>query len=392
VLSATVSKSGEDKIELTLTQVIPPCAWPSDTDTVKWIKLRSKLLSDFYGRDVYHLAGVALPPEYNNPSAARREWPVVYVIPGYGGRFDDRHGGAADYAHTLATPGVPDGAPNAVYVVLDPESPLGHHGFVDSPNNGPRGTALVTELIPHLEKEFRLVAKPEARLLTGHSSGAWTSLWLQLNHAEVFGGCWASAPDPVDFSAFQLTDLYSDASVYESSTGEATGSFRRPKNTQGEMMVLMTVRQEAQMEHALDPTGGSGQQWAAWDAMFSPRDEATGMPQPMFDGVTGAIDKSIFNNWSHFDIAKLVTGNWNKYGPVMIDKVHLACGEWDSFYLNRAVERFKQKVDALRDDAPGSGYIILVPRATHETLLGVVGTRFNTEMREHLIKNGLQEP
>ena len=115
------------------------------------------------------------------------------------------------------------------------------------------------------------------------------------------------------------------------------------------------------------------------------------MPMRMSDGVRGESDKAVVNNWARFDIAKMVTGDWSKYGPVMINEVHLACGEWDSYYLNRAVEAFKAKVDALRGDAPGSGYIILVPKATHETLLGVVGTRFNTEMRQHLIDHGLQD-
>jgi hypothetical protein len=390
-VKAIVSATAEERVELKLTHIIQPHEWPQDTDTVKWMKLRSTLLSDFYGRDVYHLAGVALPPEYNDPNATRKQWPAVYVIPGYGGRFDDRHDGGADYAHMLASPGVADVAPYGVHIVLDPESPLGHHGFVDSPNHGPRGTALVTELIPHLEKEFRLVAKPEARLLTGHSSGAWSSLWLQLNHPNVFGGCWASAPDPVDFSAFQMADIYNDVSMYADAHGDTTPSYRRLKNSKGETVVLMTVRQEGQMEHGIDPQGGSGQQWDAWEAMFSPRDEKTGMPRPLFDGVTGAIDQSVAQQWSKFDIARLVADHWDRYGPVMVNNVHLACGEWDSYFLNRAVERLKEKIDALRGDATGDGYIVLIPNATHETLPRAIGPRFNTEMREHFIKHGLQD-
>ena len=101
----------------------------------------------------------------------------------------------------------------AVHIVVDPESPLGHHGFVDSPNHGPRGTAFVTELIPHLEKTFSLRRRPAARIVTGHSSGAWSSLWLVLRWPGRFGACWASSPDPLDFSAFQLTDLYREKSV-----------------------------------------------------------------------------------------------------------------------------------------------------------------------------------
>jgi hypothetical protein len=391
VVEATVSSTSEDHITLTLANVIKPRKVQQDTDTVKWIRMRSDLLSDFYGRDVYHLAGVALPSAYNDPDSKRTHWPTVYVIPGYGGRFDDRHEGAADYAQTLAHPGVPDIAPNAVYVVLDPESPLGHHGFVDSPSNGPRATALVKELIPHLEKEFRLVAKPEARIITGHSSGGWTSLWLALTYPQVFGACWSSAPDPVDFSAFQMTDLYHDQSMYVDAQGNDTPSFRRPANSDGDMATLMTVRQEARTEHALNPDGGSGQQWDAWEAMFSPRDSVTGMPKPMFDATTGAIDQEVVSEWAKHDIARLVTENWDQYGPIMTNNVRLACGEWDSFFLNRAVERLKTKTDGLRGEQSGDGYILLVPRATHETLPRSIGVRWNGEMRTYLIELGLQD-
>lgn len=392
VLEATVSASSDDHVTLTLSNVIQPRQAPKDTDTVKWIRLRSDLLSEFYGRDVYHLAGVALPPAYNDPASKRTHWPALYVIPGYGGRFDDKHDGAADYAQTLAHPAVAGIAPYAVYVVLDPESPLGHHGFVDSPCNGPCGTALVKELIPHLEKEFRLVSKTEARIVTGHSSGGWTSLWLALSHPETFGACWSSAPDPVDFSAFQMTDLYHDASMFDDAEGNPTPSFRRPANSSGEMLTLMTVRQEVQTEHALNPTGGSGQQWDAWEAMFSPRDPATGMPRPMFDGITGKIDHNVVNDWANHDIAKLVTEHWDQYGSIMNNNIRLACGEWDSFFLNRAVEQLKAKTDKLRGDPRGGeGYILLVERATHETLPRKIGAQWNSEMRKYLIDRGLQD-
>ena len=102
----------------------------------------------------------------------------------------------------------------AIWIVLDPEDRLGHHGFVDSDNFGPRSTALVEEFIPWLERRFRLVSSPKARFLTGHSSGGWSSLWLQLNHPEFFGGCFSSAPDPVDVTAFETVDLTSDQTLF----------------------------------------------------------------------------------------------------------------------------------------------------------------------------------
>ena len=109
----------------------------------------------------------------------------------------------------------------------------------------------------------------------------------------------------------------------------------------------MTVRQECLMEHAIDPSGGSGGQWDAWEAMFSPRDPATGRPRPMFDARSGAIDRAVVEAWSRFDIARLVTGDWERFGPILRGRVRLACGAQDSFYLNRAVERLREKAAQL---------------------------------------------
>ncbi|MCZ6835261.1 MAG: alpha/beta hydrolase-fold protein, partial [Planctomycetota bacterium] len=399
VVEVELTRGDDDVIELTLVNRIPPRKRPqSEHENLVWVEFKSELLSDFYGRDIHHRAGVALPLPYLNKDHPRQEWPAIYVIPGYGGR----EGSASDYALMFRQKGVEDIAPMGVTIVLDPESPLGHHGFVDSPNHGPRGQALVTELIPYLEKRFRLVARPEARIVTGHSSGGWSSLWLQLRRPETFGACWSTAPDPVDFSAFQMTDLYVDENIYVNSNGEPTPSMRRLSGPRGQSEVMMTVCQEGLMEWALHPEGGSGQQWDAWEAMFSPPgppgppgsppgNPDLNFPVAMFDPQTGKIDKAVVEHWRAFDITHMVESDWATYGPIVNDNVRLMCGEQDSYYLNRAVQRFKAMVEAKRENEDGAGYVMLVPFADHGTLREFVFQRINEEMRTHLRKHGLHD-
>jgi Putative esterase len=252
----------------------------------------------------------------------------------------------------------------------------------------------VRELIPHLEERFRLIPRPEARLLTGHSSGGWSSLWLQLRWPEVFGGAWSSAPDPIDFRAFQRTDLYLDGSLYKDEGGEPTPSYRSVVGPGGETEVLMTAAEECGMEYAMHPLGGSGQQWDTWEAMFSPRDEATGFPVPMFDARTGAIDRELVEtHWSRWDIARLVAADWERYGPILQQRVRLACGTLDSFYLERAVAGVKELVEARAEEDggwQGEGFIRLVEGATHFDLLDQLYPLWDETMREHLIEHGLQ--
>jgi hypothetical protein len=393
VVEVNVSALRDDTIDLTLKNVVSPPPPPRREFTnLKWVTLRSDLLSAFYGRDVFHRAGVALPKGYHIPQYPRRQWPTFYVIPGFGGRDD----GALDYAQMLMTEGVEEIAPIVVYVVLDPECALGHHGFCDSANNGPRGEALVKELIPHLEAQFRLIARPEARIVTGHSSGGWSSLWLQLNYPDVFGACWSSAPDPVDFSAFQMTDLYRDGNMFTMPEGGETPAYRALLSEQeleaGVSDVPMTVRQEAGMERAIDPDGRSGQQWDAWEAMFSPRDDKTMLPRPMFDAATGKIHQDVVEHWQRYDMAKLLEREWNRLGPVMLERVRLTVGDEDSFYLERAVMKLRDKVEALRTQhttPAGDGYIRIVPRENHNTLEPKQFMRWNEERRAYLKKHGL---
>lgn len=392
--SAEFTLDGSERVELSIDRAIEEPK-PEARPNLRWIEFRSELLSKALGTEVRHRAGVVLPKDYDNLKAKRRHWPVVYVIPGFGGNHLD----AERIAAMMAAPRSEEVLPQAVHVVLDPDGPLGHHGFVDGPNVGPRGTALVTEFIPHLESRLRIVAKPEARVVTGHSSGGWSSLWLQLNFPETFGACFASAPDPVDFSRFQTTDLYADPNLFTDAEGKETPSYREPLGPV-EDRVRMTVREEIGIEEVLGPRGDSGEQWDAWAAMFSSRDPATRLPRRAWDPATGAIDRAtIEEDWSRFDIARRVAADWPRHDPIFAGKIRLLCGDRDSFYLERAVRSLRETIDALRKrgaerglaPAAGPGYIELIRDAGHGEAAATAALRWGREMREHFRRNGLGE-
>ena len=78
----------------------------------------------------------------------------------------------------------------------------------------------------HLDATFAALADPRARLLNGHSSGGWSSLWLQVTYPEFFGGTWSTSPDPVDFRDFQRINVYSPG---ENMFRDAEGKPRAPQ-------------------------------------------------------------------------------------------------------------------------------------------------------------------
>jgi hypothetical protein len=379
----------EEAIDIPLSQIVGERTLPEGPANLRYVSLRSEMLSEFYGRDVFHRAGVALPNGYDDSNHPRQEWSAIYVVPGFGGRED----GALGYAEMINVAN-DDLYPHAVYIVLDPDAPLGHHGFCDSENNGPRGTALIKEFIPYLEAQFRIVPRAEGRLLYGHSSGGWSALWLQLNWPEVFGGCWSSGPDPIDFSAFQYSNLYQDANLFTYAPavpGNETPSYR-VVDFEGRDVVHMTVRQEAAMEYVIDPYGGSGQQWDAWEAMWSPRDDSSGLPVPMFDPQTGAISRSAVEAWRKHDIFLKVRDEWEKLKPVLESKVRILCGEFDNYYLDRAVRRFKAMVEERSaGNWSGPGYVEIIQFAAHGSVVDIATPRIHEEMRQHLIACGLHD-
>jgi pimeloyl-ACP methyl ester carboxylesterase len=342
-----------------------------ETDRVKEVVVESKLLTRFYGRPTAMRAGVVLPEGFASADPARR-YPVVYVIPGFGGR----HYQAPLYARLYSTMRVP-----AVVVVLDPDGPLGHHVFADSANNGPRGRALVTELIPAIEKDprFRILGTARTRLVAGHSSGGWSSLWLQITYPDMFGGVWSTSPDPVDFRQFQTVDLYAPgANLFTYPDGAP-----RPLGRRGDTPFLF-----ARPFSDRDDVLGRGDQLTAFEGVFSPR-LPDGHPRPLWDRFTGAIDPETARAWRRYDIRLVLENDWKKLGPTLAGKLHVYTGAKDTFYLEGAVENLKASLAALGSDAA----VEVVPGKDHGTLLdAAMRERLGREMDAALVRAGVPAP
>lgn len=314
----------------------------SDSDQIKYVKLRSHLLSNFHHRDVYLRCAVKLPEGYDEDP--KRRYPTIYEIPGFGGTLED----ARFYLRfdLFAVRGL-----EIVRVFLDPECPTGHDVFADSANNGPVGTALVEELIPHLEKTFRLIPETGARYVTGLSSGGWASLWLQVTYPDVFGGVWSLSPDPIDFTAFQWVDLYApDANMYFKPDGSLIPASR------DEGAGVIYTKNMCQMESVL----GRGGQFQSFEAVFSPRG-ADGKPEQLWDRKTGAVNPKVAQAWRKYDIRLVLESNWSELAPKLAGKLTIIAGDADTFYLERAVKKVKDVLAKLGSDAN----VVIVPGATH---------------------------
>jgi pimeloyl-ACP methyl ester carboxylesterase len=336
-----------------------------ETGDIKLVAIESKLLSAFHGRPITMRAAVILPRLFAQESS--KHYPVIYEIPGFGGSH------AAAFYQAARKPTDVAGTP-MLFVVLDPSCRLGHHVFADSDNNGPWGQALTEELIPFIENKFRAIGTPAARFVTGHSSGGWSSLWLQVRYPDFFGGVWSTSPDPIDFRDFQRINLYSsNANMFFDEAGK-----RRPLARMSGKPVLFFQRFSS-----METVMGHGGQLESFEAVFSPRGP-DGKPRRLWNRQTGKVDPEVARSWQRYDIRLVLEQNWPALAPRLAGKLHVYTGSEDTFYLEGAVALLKDSLHRLGSDA----VVEIIPGKDHGNLLDAsTRQRMAREMAEQFQKN-----
>ena len=323
----------------------PPRAAPSTKPRLEPFTLRSELLSAFAGTDVSFETMVMTPADYD-PACG---WAVHYVVHGFGSSALETGVGyvgdiLARHAERKARP--------LVRVFLDANHPLGHHVFADSASMGPWSTALVQELLPAIEARYGAIAEPSARFVSGHSSGGWSSLWLEVEHPEVFGGAWSLSPDPVDFRDFVNVDLHRFDNMYRDPEGNPI-----PVERAGPTVVA-TLEEFVRRELRDEPVGN--RIFYSFDAVFSPRG-SDGQPRLVFDRDTGRIDREVAEAWRRYDISAKLRREWPRLEPLLRGKLHVIVGLEDTYYLERSVRLLADELAALGSDAE----ILFVPDRDH---------------------------
>jgi hypothetical protein len=318
-------------VRLELTRIVPPEQLPADDEYIKYVRIQSNLLTAFHKRPIYLRAAVILPRDYG--TEINRRYALRIHIGGYGTRFTAVRrlmaAGSEFRRIWLAAD-----TPRMIYLQLDGDGPFGDPYQINSDNNGPYGDAITRELIPYVERTFRAVSQPFARMLDGQSTGGWVSLALKIFYPDYFNAVWSSCPDGVDLRGFQLINIYKDDNAYVDDRG-----VERPSKRDLNGNVEFTIRRECQMENVIglgDSWAMSGQQWGAWNAVYGPRG-ADSRPVPLWDPKTGKIDKSVVPHWKKYDLRMIMEENWKTLGPKLRGKIHISVGESDNYFLNNAV-------------------------------------------------------
>lgn len=324
---------------------------------VKVVEIRSRYLSDFFGRPRTLKASILLPSTYfDNPG---KSYPICYRAPGLNGRYDQINGmmQKKDFTDWWFA----KDAPQVIYVFLDSQGPYGDTYQVDSDNNGPCGKALTEELIPAIEKLVNYNPASHKRYLAGKSTGGWIAVGLQVFYPDFFDGCWSYSPDPLDFEHYGLIDIYHDSTIFYNRYGYLQPGRR---TIYGEP--TFSMKDWIAGENVNSRTNDyrvSGGQFGAYNAVFGPKG-ADGLPTLMFDPYTGVIDHSIASKWEKYDIKKVLEKNWSTLGPKLQGKLWIWTGDMDGLYSNVAT-RFLQKFLEQTSHPKSDAKISFTPMAGH---------------------------
>ena len=353
-------------LEIKLNNEIPEIEPIEDSNYIKHIKIQSKLLSEFWGRPMFLQANVLLPKGFKKTGSKRYPLMVFHghfpnTFRGFRNKppdapkkdsiFNERFGITGykfiqeNEAYNFYKQWISKSFPRFMVIEIQHQNPYYDDSYaVNSANLGPYGDAITYELIPYIENMFDGIGEGWGRFLYGGSTGGWEALAAQVFYPKEYNGCFAACPDPIDFRAFTIVDLYKDKNAYYDE-GEFMRNLR-PGIRDGIGRIKAYLKDINRREYVLGSNGRSGDQWDIWQAVYSPVGE-NGYPKPIWDKLSGEIDKEVANYWKeNYDLRYIMERDWSEIGKDLKGKINIYCGDMDNYYLNNAVvltEKFLEK-------------------------------------------------
>ena len=355
-------------VRITLDQEIPPIPDPPETKYIRHERIQSRLLSEFWGRPMYVGAHVLLPEGFAEHPDAR--YPLVinhghfpYTFGGfsetpadtttpceYSERFSlDCYNHVQErYAHQFYRDWTGPGFPRVLLIEIQHATPYYDDSYaVNSANNGPYGDAIMQELIPHIERKYRGIGQGYARFTYGGSTGGWEAMAVQVFYPDQFNGAWVACPDPIDFRAYTVVNIYDDKNAYHYDSQWKRTPRPGFRNWLGQ--VRSTLEEMNRRELVLGSKGRSGDQWDIWQAVYSPAGP-DGYPKPIWNKLTGEIDPTVAAYWrENYDLSYILRRDWKTLGPKLKGKLFIYVGDMDNYYLNNAVYLTEEFLESTTD-------------------------------------------
>lgn len=146
------------------------CCWQIQAQSVDTIGVRSESMN----KDIQTVVVIPDAYYYN----LNEKFPVIYLLHGYGGDAKTWIGIKPNLLQVA-------NERNVIFVCSDGENSW----YWDSPVNPECRfeTFVSKELVAYVDTNYRTIASPSGRAITGLSMGGHGGLWLSIRHSDVFG-------------------------------------------------------------------------------------------------------------------------------------------------------------------------------------------------------------
>jgi hypothetical protein len=294
-----------------------------DELTIESAALRGNPLGDPHVRPLW----VYVPPGYDDSHA---RYPSIYVLQGYTGQlamWRNRTPYRQPFPET-ADLGIAAGEiPPCILVFVDAWTALGGSQFVDSPGTGNYHTYLCDEVVRFVDANYRTLAEPAHRGVSGKSSGGFGAFITPMLRPDLFGGLASHAGD----SLYEHLYLPEFAKIVRSLRDKYDGSYER---------FWKDFHARAPMSREDDSTLVMIYGCAA---CFSA--EGDGTVTLPFDLSTGVVDEAVWQRWLDWDPVRMVPRHADALRG--LKAIYIDAGTRDEWFLDLGAAAMKQALERI---------------------------------------------
>jgi S-formylglutathione hydrolase FrmB len=283
------------------------------------------LAGNALGDPVHRPVIVYLPPGYDRE--ASRRYPVLYVLHGYTGnaagmiatRPWERN--VVQWIDRLI---YERRMPHAILALVDGFTRLGGSQYVDSVHNGAYASYVVREVVGHVDRAYRTIAREGGRAVLGKSSGGFGAIHLVMEHPGVF-------------------------SAFASHSGDSYFKYAHPPHFPILQRVLerhefsiQSFVEVFEKKHKRSQDEYTAMEMLGYAAAYSPRSATAFDLDLPFDVRSGELRDDVFERWLAFDPVERVRLRRAELGSLRLR--YLDCGRHDEYLLDIGARLVTQRM------------------------------------------------
>ncbi|MGH7755898.1 MAG: alpha/beta hydrolase [Vulcanimicrobiaceae bacterium] len=273
---------------------------------------------------------VYLPPGYDPGGST--QYAVLYGLHGYSGGVGSMlttrpwEINVVQWADRL----IADGSmPPLIMALVDGFTRLGGSQYVDSIHNGAYATYVVRDVVGHLDRSYRTIAREGGRAIFGKSSGGFGAVHLVMEHPGIFSAFASHSGDANFRGAFIVAFAAAQRAI------EARGGIAafveyfeaKPKRSSAEFATMEML---------------------GYAAAYSPRaPEAFAIDLP-FDLKTGELRDDVLARWLEFDPVERCRRRRSEFERLRLR--YIDCGRRDEYGLDLGARILTARLRELKLD------------------------------------------